>query len=58
MVGLLLASSTSEVVTGQLHLVKGGAVQKGLRYCPTGKEVLESMDELEDAQRFCTVSYI
>lgn len=44
----------------QLHLVKGWAVhvQKGVRYCPTEKGVLESMDELEAAQRFCTVSYV
>lgn len=43
---------------GQLHLAKGGAVQKGVRYCPTEKEVLESMDELENVQRFCTASYL
>lgn len=43
---------------GQLHLLKGGAVQKRVRYCPAEKEVLGSIDELEDAQRFCTASYV
>lgn len=28
-----------------MHFVKGGAVQKGVRYC-AGREVLQSMDEL------------
>lgn len=37
---------------GQMHLVKEGAVQKGERYCPTEKEGLESMDEVEGVQRF------
>lgn len=55
--GLLPASSVSEILVGQVHFVKGGAVQKGVRYCP-GKEVLESMDELEPVQRFCAVSHM
>jgi len=57
-VSLLLASSISEILTGQLHLVKGGTVQEGVRYCPAEKEVLESMEKLEDAQRFCPASYV
>lgn len=57
-VDLLLVSSISEILVGQLHLTKGKAVQKGVRYCLIEKEALESVDELEDVQRFCTVSYM
>lgn len=57
-VDLLLANSIAEILVGQLHLMQGRAVQKGLRYCPTEKEAPESMDELEDVHRFCTFSYM